>query len=149
MGVVAAGALGALAIATGVAGAAGTLFQPYQAFVTGSWPEAVAIGDVTGDGRADVVMTTGFYFDSANDYRVWVFAQTGAGTLATPVAYPTGSTATPQSVQVGDVTGDGRKDVVVGLDGLGVQLYPQLASAPSAHRPSRRRRTRASCGSAG
>ena len=49
MGVVAVSALGALAIATGVAGAAGTLFQPYQAFATGSWPEAVAIGDVTGD----------------------------------------------------------------------------------------------------
>ena len=44
MGVVAVSALGALAIATGVAGAAGTLFQPYQAFATGSWPEAVAIG---------------------------------------------------------------------------------------------------------
>src|SRR6187551_2015767 len=128
MGVVAVSTLGALAIATGVAGAAGTLFQPYQAFATGSWPEAVAIGDVTGDGRADVVMTTGFYFDSANDYRVWVFAQTGGGSLAAPVSYPTGSTATPQSVQVGDVTGDGRKDVVIGLDGLGVQVYPQLAS---------------------
>jgi hypothetical protein len=121
-------AMGALALSTGVAGAAGTLFQPYQAFAVGSWPEAVAIGDVTGDGRADVVMTTGFYFDSSNDYRVWVFAQTGAGTLAAPVSYPTGYTATPQSVQIGDVTGDGRKDVVVGLDGLGVQVYAQLAA---------------------
>jgi hypothetical protein len=118
----------ALAVATGVAGAAGTLFQPYQAFAVGSWPEAVAIGDVTGDGRADVVMTTGFYFDSSNDYRVWVFAQTGAGTLAAPVSYATGYTNTPQSVRIGDVTGDGRKDVVVGLDGLGVQVYPQLAA---------------------
>ena len=120
--------LGAFSIATGVAGAAGSLFQPYQAFAVGSWPEAVAIGDVTGDGRADVVMTTGFYFDPANDYRVWVFAETGSGTLAAPVSYPTGYTTTPQSLQIGDITGDGRKDVVVGLDGLGVQVYPQLAS---------------------
>jgi hypothetical protein len=126
--VIVAGAVGALAIATGVAGAAGTLFQPYQAFTVGSWPEVVAIGDVTGDGRADVVMTTGSYFDPANDNRVWVFAQSGAGTLAPPVSYPTGSTATPQSIAVGDITGDGRKDVVVGLDGVGVQVYPQLAT---------------------
>jgi uncharacterized protein DUF11/VCBS repeat protein len=123
-----AGAVGALAIATGVAGAAGTLFQPYQAFTVGSWPEAVAIGDVTDDGRADVVMTTGYYFDPANDNRVWVFAQSGAGTLAPPVSYPTGSSATPQSIAVGDITGDGREDVVVGLDGVGVQVYPQLAT---------------------
>ncbi len=122
------GALGALAIAVGVAGAAGTVFQPYQAFPVGSWPEAVAIGDVTGDGRPDVVMTTGYYFDPAHDYRVWVFAQTGAGDLAAPVSYPTGYTTTPQSVAIGDVTGDGRKDVVVGLDGVGVQVYPQLGS---------------------
>src|SRR5687768_3885655 len=101
---------------TGVAGAAGTLFQPYQAFDVGAWPEAVAIGDLTGDGRADVVMTTDFYFDAANDYRVWVLAQTAGGALAAPVSYPTGSIAAPSSVDVGDVTGDGRADVVVGLD---------------------------------
>src|SRR6187551_2408785 len=125
MGVVAVSTLGALAIATGVAGAAGALFQPYQAFATGSWPEAVAVGDVTGDGRADVVMTTGFYFDSANDYRVWVFAQTAAGTLATPVSYPTGSTASA------------------------CRCIRSSRRVPSAHRPSLRRRTGASCGSAG
>lgn len=120
--------LGSLSVATGVAGAAGTLFQPYQAFDVGSWPEAVAVGDVTGDGRADVVMTTGYYFDPANDNRVWVFAQGVGGSLAAPVSYPTGSTSTPESVAVGDVTGDGRTDVVVGLDGVGIQVYAQLAS---------------------
>jgi len=127
----------AFAIATGVAGAAGTLFQPYQAVAVGSSPEAVAIGDVTGDGRPDVVMTTGFDFDPANDYRVWVFAQTESGGLADPVSYPTGDTRRPLSVAVGDITGDGRLDVVVGLDGSGVQVYAQLADgtlgAPANH----------------
>ena len=124
---VAATAAAAVLLGAGVAGAAGTLFQPYQAFPVGSSPEAVAVGDVTGDGRADVVMTTDYAFDPANDFRVWVFAQTAGGSLAAPVSYPTGSTASPSSVALGDLSGDGRTDVVVGLDGTGVQVYAQLA----------------------
>ena len=37
------------------------LFSSYVLIPTGSWPEAVAIGDVTGDGKNDVVMTTSFF----------------------------------------------------------------------------------------
>lgn len=122
------GVVAAFSISTGVAGAAGTLFQPYRAFEVGSWPEAVAIGDVTGDGRPDVVMTTDYYFDPASDFRVWVFAQTEGGSLAAPVSYATGYTKSPASVAVGDITGDGRADVVVGLTELGAQVFPQLPS---------------------
>jgi hypothetical protein len=124
---IALGAFAAFAIATGVAGAAGTLFQPYHAVDVGSWPEAVATGDVTGDGRTDVVMTTGYYSDPANDFRVWVFAQTEGGVLSVPVSYSTGGTKRPKSVAVGDITGDGRADVVVAIDGSAVQVYAQLA----------------------
>lgn len=120
------GIVGAFLVATGVAGAAGTLFQPYQAFAVGSWPEAVAIGDVTGDGLPDVVLTTGFNADPANDYRVFVFAQTESGGLARPVlTYASGQNRRLQSVAVGDLTGDGRADVVVGVDGGGVQVFAQ------------------------
>src|SRR2546430_3435100 len=96
---------------------AGSLFHPYATYPVGSWPEAVAIGDVTGDGRSDVVMTTGYYFDPPNDYRVWVFAQTASGVLGAPVSYPTAGAYTnqPVSVAIGDITGDGKADVVVGL----------------------------------
>jgi hypothetical protein len=106
------------------------LLAPYQAMPVGSYPEAVAIGDVTGDGRNDVVMTTSFYFDPANDYRLWVFAQDPDGSLAAPVSYATASTYSDRaaSVAIGDLTGDGRADVLLGLGGLGVELFPQLAS---------------------
>jgi hypothetical protein len=123
-------ALAAFLATAATAAGAGSLFQPYQAIPVGSWPEAVAIGDVNGDGRNDVVMTTSFYFDDANDYRLWVFAQAADGTLSPPVSYPTAATYSdgPDSVAIGDITGDGRADVVVGLDGLGVQVFPQLQS---------------------
>src|SRR4051794_18260267 len=40
--------------------AAGGGFAPYTAVALPSEPDAVAIGDVTGDGLADVVATTGY-----------------------------------------------------------------------------------------
>jgi hypothetical protein len=43
---------------------ASSLFQPYVAYPVGSWPEAVAVGDATGDGLPDVVMTTGLLLRS-------------------------------------------------------------------------------------
>jgi fibronectin type 3 domain-containing protein len=106
------------------------LFQPYQAVSVGSWPQAVAVGDVTGDGRNDVVMTTGYYFDPINDFHLFVFAQKADGTLAAPVSYATaaGYNTTPVSVAVGDITGDGRADVVVGIQGVGIQMFPQTAT---------------------
>jgi hypothetical protein len=129
-GRLAAGVVLALVLATVVPAAASAGFQPYQAYPVGSWPEAVAIGDVTGDGRNDVVMTTHYYFDAPNDYRLWVFEQQVGGTLAPPVSYATAATYTngPDSVAIGDITGDGRNDVVLGLTRLGVQVFPQLAT---------------------
>ena len=108
--------------------AAGSLFQAYQAVAVPSEPDAVAIGDVTGDGRADVVYTTGYSFDASVDFRLWVMAQGPDGSLAAPVSYATAGTYPdrPGSVVIGDLTGDGRQDVVVGLSGMGIQVFPQL-----------------------
>ena len=120
------GAVMALPVVATNAAAAG-MFAQYAAYPVGSWPEAVAIGDVTGDGRADVVMTTSYYFDPANDFRLFVFAQAADGALEPPVSYATASTYTDraESVAIGDITGDGRADVVLGVGGLGIQIFPQ------------------------
>ena len=111
------------------AGASG-LFEQYSAFDTGSWPEAVAIGDVTGDGRNDVLLVTSFYFDDINDYKLFVFPQLPDGTLDAPVKYATAGTYTgpPQTVTIGDVNGDGRNDVVVGNSGDAIGVFYQNPS---------------------
>src|SRR5262245_34470224 len=90
-----------------------SLFQPYVAYPTGSGAEVVGIGDLDGDGRNDVAVLTSVNNDPANDYMVHVFLQDIDGSLKPRVAYPVG--ARGRSMDIGDVNGDGRADVVVGL----------------------------------
>ena len=106
------------------------LFLPYAAIPTGSWPEAVAIGDVNGDGRNDVVMTTSFYFDAENDYKLLVLLQGADGTLEPAVKHPTSGTytASPDTVAIGDLNNDGRNDILVGNSGLGIEVFLQDAA---------------------
>jgi hypothetical protein len=106
------------------------IFTPYTAMPTGSWPEATAIGDVNGDGLKDVVMTTSYYFDAENDYKLFVFLQAANGQLQAPIKYATQGTypSPPQSVDIGDVNGDGKNDVVVGNSRLNIQVFLQDAN---------------------
>lgn len=96
----------------------------------GSSPTAVAIGDVTGDGRNDVVMTNWFYFDATTDYKLFVFPQRPDGTLGAPVAYATRSeyVCKASAIAVADVNGDGRKDVVIAEGGCGIEILLQNAN---------------------
>ncbi len=86
------------------------VFRPCLVRHTGSEPGAVAIGDVNGDGRNDVVLTTAYDNDPMNDYKLFVFRQNAAGELGTPVKYEAGD---GESVDIGDLNADGRNDVVV------------------------------------
>lgn len=100
-------------------------FQPLETITTGSWPQNVAIGDVTGDGRNDVLLSTIFYFDDANDYKLSVYAQRADGTLAPAVKYDTRLGYSSQgSIAVLDANGDGRSDVALTTES-GVQIFTQ------------------------
>jgi hypothetical protein len=90
--------------------------------------EAVAIGDVNGDGRNDVVMTTGSNNDPENDYKIHVFLQNQFGQLDPQIKYPRNSSSiynSPTSIDIGDVNHDGRADVVVGNSGSNIQVFLQ------------------------
>ncbi|MEV4654990.1 VCBS repeat-containing protein [Micromonospora sp. NPDC049301] len=81
-----------------------------------SWPTATEIADVTGDGRADALMTTQVFGSGApeTDFRLWVFAQQPDGTLAEPRLLTTnGAPASTMRIASGDVDGDGATDVAV------------------------------------
>ncbi len=68
----------------------------------------LAVGDVTGDGRADIVVTAG---GNAPDAYLNTFAQQPDGTLPlTPTVYA--AHHLPEAVEIGDINHDGRNDVV-------------------------------------
>lgn len=86
-------------------------FQAQQTFTTGADPRSVAIGDVNGDGHADVV--TG----NSQASTVSVLLGTGTGALGTKTDFATGNS--PRSVALADLSGDGKLDIVVANYGSG------------------------------
>ena len=80
-------------------------FQAQQTLATGPAPTSVAVGDVNGDGKPDLVVTT-----LGND-TVNVLLGNGNGSFQAQQTFASGYF--PQSVALGDVNGDGKPDLVV------------------------------------
>ena len=84
-------------------------FQPQARLAVGRNPSSVAIGDVNGDGRPDLV-TANF-----NSGDVSVLLGNGDGTFQPQTRREAGYH--PNSVAIGDVNGDGQPDLVVANEG--------------------------------
>jgi Bacterial Ig-like domain (group 3)/FG-GAP-like repeat len=89
-----------------------TLFTPTRIFGKpaaydsgGSTADSVAVADVNGDGKPDVVVGNG-------SSRVSVLLGNGDGTLQSPVSYNLGNVFVT-SIAIGDVNGDAHPDLIV------------------------------------
>jgi hypothetical protein len=86
----------------------------------GTYLQDIAVGVLTGDGRADVA---GFSLQFKTDFGptpVTVFEQRPGGGF-TARRYGIANSAFPAAVSVGDVTGDGRQDLIF-AEGVGTSL---------------------------
>jgi hypothetical protein len=74
---------------------------------------AIALGDVTGDGKADVVATMTNSGGGCPNNEVAVLTGLGTGKFKAPVLYSTGVTVQSGPVALADVNGDGELDIVL------------------------------------
>ena len=89
------------------------LFLSQTTYPTGgsSNPRGVAVNDVNGDNKPDIVVA-----DNGAD-TVGVFLNRGNGTFLAQTSYTTGSGSSPYGVALSDVNGDSKLDIVVANDG--------------------------------
>jgi FG-GAP-like repeat/Domain of unknown function (DUF4214)/FG-GAP repeat len=113
-------------------GATTPSFAPAVEFVVGN-PYSVAVGDLNGDGRPDIVVA------NQADYAVSVMLNTTAPGATTPSFAPKVDFATgggPISVAIGDLNGDGRPDLVAANFGEGTVSVLLNTTIPGAATPS-------------
>jgi hypothetical protein len=123
-------------------------FEPFEQLQLLAPVASVAIGDVTSDGRNDLLATTERHVPSSDDYRLLVYRQRPDGTLGAPIRrrvhYDERLLGARQlGMALADITGDRRTDVLVATN-LGIDLLRQkvdgsLATASLIHTTGRPR----------
>ncbi len=81
-------------------------------FATGSVPFSVSIGDIDGDGKADLALAN---YDGNTISVLRNTSSSGSLSFAAKADFTTGSS--PRSVSIGDIDGDGKADLAVANSG--------------------------------
>ena len=110
----------------GFTGIPDNFFKPKIDFTTGQLPYSVALGDLNGDGKPEMVVVN----ENANTISILRnISSPGNSSFATKIDLPVGTD--PRAIVIGDVNGDGMPDIVVANAGSStVSVLRNLASTP-------------------
>ena len=106
----------------------GTLQEGQKITVgTNSRPRAVVVGDINGDGKPDIAVSTYSSDSESNDKDIYVLTGDGNGNFSAPTDTGLPETFTAiHEMTVGDVTGDSKDDIIVtGRQGSGYVISVQ------------------------
>ena len=87
-------------------------FAPAQTYTVGVYPWKLALGDIDGDGAADLVITDVGSASATTDGAVWLLRQ-DAGQRGHFLAPQRLTTASAYGVAIGDLNGDNLPDIVI------------------------------------
>lgn len=104
-------------------------FAPKVEFTTASTPRGIAVGDIDGDGKPDLVIACQYGHGISILKNT---STTGNISFASKTDFGTGANSYPQSVAIGDLDGDGKPDIAVAdndqPDGKTVSVFRNISS---------------------
>jgi len=104
--------------------------------VSNNYPGDIAIGDVNGDGRSDLVVS-GLWVVAPDSGRLSVFYQQAGGTLGPETISDAPGTESYGEVKIADMNGDGRNDIVLQGGMLSISVLLQQGNGTLAAAPAR------------
>lgn len=105
------------------------LLRPLERISTGAGTDAVAIGDLNGDGLNDIALTTSTWRYSVEDSRdkLMIFLQKADGSLTAPIKIPlkanSSCTSENKALSIANIDNQSRPEIMVGEGGCGIEVF--------------------------